>query len=265
MQNKDATYVAPLKTFNKMGYKINSGEKGIKVVVPNFYTIVEIKTDDDQYILKPLFALSEEEKSIYKNKNDDTITYHSQKLNNFKVGTVFDVSQTNMPIDEINNILNPTLEDSRVNGMEDYFIQAIYKDNFKVKYVDNIDGGAKGYCDFEKSLIVVKKGLGNLMRLKVVIHEYAHSLAHKHLLNNNQDYQEHRNKYETEAESISYVVTKYLGLDTSDYSNMYLYSWSKNKDFKEIDDSLNTIVNYSTKIINNYESIIKKKELEIDI
>ena len=48
------------------------------------------------------------------------------------------------------------------------------------------------------------------MRLKVVIHEYAHSLAHKHLLNNHQDYQEHRNKYETEAESIAYVVSKYL-------------------------------------------------------
>ena len=50
------------------------------------------------------------------------------------------------------------------------------------------------------------------MRLKVIIHEYAHSLAHKHLKDNNKEYKEHRNQYETEAESIAYVVSKYLGL-----------------------------------------------------
>ena len=41
---------------------------------------------------------------------------------------------------------------------------------------------------------------------------------------------------------------------------MYLYSWSKDKDFKEIDDSLNTIVNYSKMIINNYEKILSKSQ-----
>ena len=66
--------------------------------------------------------------------------------------------------------------------------------------------------------------------------------------------------YETEAESIAYVFSKYLGMDTSQYSNMYLYSWSKDKDFKEIDDSLNTIVNYSKMIINNYEKILSKSQ-----
>lgn len=259
MQNPNANYVAPLRTFNKMGYRINTGEQGLKILIPNFYTIVKIKTGiDDKYEYKPLFALTEEEKTKYKDKADDSITYHSQKLSNFKIGTVFDASQTNMPLDEIDKQLNPVLEDDRADGIEDIFIKAIYRDGFKVRYEEKIESGAKGYCDFENSTIVVKKGLSNLMRLKVVIHEYAHSLAHKHLLNNNQDYQEHRNKYETEAESIAYVVSKYLGMDTSQYSNMYLYSWSKDKDFKEIDDSLGTIVNYSKMIINNYEKILDK-------
>ena len=53
-------------------------------------------------------------------------------------------------------------------------------------------------------------------------------------------------------------MSKYLGLDTKDYSHTYLYSWSKNKDFKEIDDSFSTIVNYSKKIINNYNHILEK-------
>mgnify|MGYP000304242977 CR=1 FL=1 len=204
--------------------------------------------------------IGKEKLKQYKDKFDDSVTFHSEKLSNFKVGSVFDASQTNMPLDEINEKLNPIMEDDRAEGIEDLFIKAIYRDGFKVKYVDKIESGAKGYCDFKNSTIVVHKGLSNLMRLKVVIHEYAHSLAHKHLLNNNQDYQEYRNKYETEAEAIAYVVSKYLGMDTSQYSNMYLYSWSRNKDFKEIDDSLNTIVNYSKMIINNYEKILSKTQ-----
>ena len=65
------------------------------------------------------------------------------------------------------------------------------------------------------------------------IHEYAHALAHKHLENNNREYREHRNQYETEAEAISYVVSKYLNMQTNDFSLSYLYAWSKEKDFKE--------------------------------
>ena len=108
MQNPDANYVAPLRTFNKMGYRINSGEQGIKILVPTFYTIVKIKTDvDGKYEYKPLFALTEDELKKYKDKSDDSITYHSEKLSNFKVGSVFDASQTNMPLDEINEKLNP--------------------------------------------------------------------------------------------------------------------------------------------------------------
>ena len=76
---------------------------------------------------------------------------------------------------------------------------------------------------------------------------------------NHRDYQEHRNQYETEAESIAYIVSKYLGLQTTDYTLSYLYSWSKEKDFKEIDDSLNTIVNYSKKIISNFEKFFDRE------
>lgn len=103
-----------------------------------------------------------------------------------------------------------------------------------------------------------EKGLSNLMRLKVIVHEYAHSLAHNHLKDNTEEYTNNREKYETEAESIAYVVSKFLGLDTRDYSEIYLYSWSKNKDFKEIDDSFSTIVNYSKKIIDNYNKMFEK-------
>lgn len=252
LQRPNAEYVTSFKTIKGMGYHLNKDCKGIKVFIPNFYTLVKIKIDDTNFDVKPLFLLTDEERKKYKDKNNDDITFYTQKLSGFSLGNVFDVKDTSIPMDIINAELNPIISDNNVESIMNCFIKTIYSDGFKVEFKE-IDGNTKGYCDHSNNLIVVRKGLGNLMQMKVLIHEYAHALAHKHLENNNQNYQEHRNKYETEAESIAYVVSKYLNLSTLDYSLNYLYAWSKEKDFKEIDNSLNTIVNYSKKIINNFQ------------
>ena len=252
MQKPDSQYVSSLKNFSKLGYKINKGAKGIKILIPTFYNIVKIK-NDDEIIYKPYFTLTEDEKKKYKDKTDETITFDKQVLSGFSIGHVFDASDTNMPLDIINAELDPVLEYNGADEIMDCFIKTIYKDGFKVQFEDMKNSGAKGYCDHKENKIVIKKGLGNLMQLQVLIHEYGHALAHKHLKDNYIDYKLNRNKYETEAESISYVVSKYLGLPTNNYSLNYLYAWSKEKDFKEIDDSLTTIVNFSKRIIKNFE------------
>lgn len=263
VQRPDASYVSSLKTFNKLGYKINKGAKSIKIFIPSFYNIAKIKLDDRTFTFKPYFALTEEEKKIYSDKDNDAITFHKQKLSGFMLGNVFDASDTNMPLDVINKELDPILTDKRADEIIDCFIKTIYNDGFKVEFAD-FDDTAKGYCDHTNKKIVIKKNLGNMMQLKVLIHEYGHALAHKHLEGNGKEYQEHRNKYETEAESISYVVSKYLGMNTNDYSLTYLYAWSKEKDFQEIDDSLGTIVNYSKRIISNFEKFYNREFNNID-
>ena len=257
LQNPDANYVASFKTFSEMGYKINKGAKSMKILIPSFFKLVKVKMNNEEKII-PYSLLNDEEKNIYKDKADNRITYYMDKLGSFRTGSVFDASQTNMPLEDIEEQLNPTLIHEDADTLRDLVAKAIYKDNITIEYVDKIENGSKGYFDIVDNKIVVRGDLDNLMKVKVLIHEYAHALAHKHLIEQNKDYQEHRNKYETEAESISYVVTKYMGMDTSSYSNSYLYSWSKNKDFKEIDDSLSTIINYSKKILNNIEYIYEK-------
>ena len=258
LQKPDSKYVTSFNAFSKMGFYINKGEKGIKILFPVFLKFIKVNTNDSQFKIKPIYLLTEEELKKLKDKEDNSVTFYKEKATYFKVGNVFDVSQTTMPFEEIDSSLNPILEDSQADGITDVFIKAIYKDGIKVKYED-IDSGAKGYCDFDNKTIVVKKNLSDLMRLKVIIHEYAHSLAHTHLKDNNKEYQEHREQYESEAEAIAYVVSKYLGLDTKNYSMTYLYSWSKNKDFKELDDSFETINRFSKKIIKNYEEIYDKE------
>ncbi len=256
LQNPDSKYVASFKTFSKMGYYPKKDEKSIKILIPSFLTYVKI-SEKENVTIKPLFTLTDEELKKYKNKDDNSVEFYNQKLTHFKVGSVFDISQTNMPVELIEE-LEPTIEDPSSDQITDAFIKTIYKDGFKVKY-ENLTSDMKGYCDHNNDTIVIRKGLSNLMGLKVIIHEYAHALAHQHLKNNGKEYREHRNQYESEAEAIAYVVTKSLGLNSNNYSLNYLYSWSKNKDFKEIEDSFSTIVNYSKKIINNFEKFYDRE------
>ena len=260
IQNPDANYVSSFKNFTKMGYKINKGAKGIKIFIPNFMNFVKIQDKDskDGYIIKPYFLLTDDEKKIYKDKKDDSITFFNQKLTGFSLGNVFDANDTNMPVDVINNELNPILDDMKADDIMDCFIKTIYNDGFKVEFED-LKGDMKGYCNHKDKKIVIKNGLGSLIQLEVLIHEYGHALAHKHLEDNYKEYTDHRNKYETEAESISYVVSKYLGMPTNNCQLSYLYAWSKEKDFQEIDDSLSTIVNYSKKIIKNFEKFFDRE------
>ena len=50
-----------------------------------------------------------------------------------------------------------------------------------------------------------------------------------------------RHTEEVEAESISYAVCKYYGIETSENSFGYIASWSQDKDLKELRASLETI------------------------
>lgn len=258
IQRPDANYVTSFKTIKDMGYMLNKDSKGIKIIIPNFYNLAKVKVNDSTYDIKPYFILTDEEKKKYKDKNDESISFYKQKLYGFSLGNVFDVKDTTIPMDIIDAELNPIINDKKADEIMDCFIKTIYNDGFKVEFKE-LDGTAKGYCNHKNKTIVVKKGLGSLIQMKVLIHEYAHCLAHKHLENNYMDYKEHRNRYETEAESIAYVVSKYLNMSTTEYSLSYLYSWSKEKDFKEIDNSLNTIVTYSKRIINNFDKFYERE------
>lgn len=258
LQRPDAEYVNSFRKYKDLGYHVNKGAKGITVLVPNFLTIVKLyNAEDGCFDYKPYYLLNENELKRYKDRSDSSVEFHMKKLSGFSIGYVFDIKDTDMP-KEVLEELNPIINDNMAENVIDFFIKAIYKDGFKVNFNDIVVGGAKGYCDHQNKLIVVKKGLGSLMELKVLIHEYAHALAHKHLENDNKDYQENRNQYETEAEAIAYTVSKYLGVPTTEYSLDYLYSWSKEKDFKEIDDSFSTIINYSNKIINNFNDFYNR-------
>ena len=76
-----------------------------------------------------------------------------------------------------------------------------------------------------------------------------------------------RNTEEVEAESISYAVCQYFGIQTGENSFGYIASWSKDKELKELRASLETINKTSCELINDIERYYKEicKERGIDL
>lgn len=119
LQKPDSKYVTSFNAFSKMGYYINKGEKGIKILFPVFLKFIKVNTNDSQFKIKPIYLLTEEELKKLKDKEDNSVTFYKEKATYFKVGNVFDVSQTTMPFEEIDSSLNPILEDSQADGITD--------------------------------------------------------------------------------------------------------------------------------------------------
>lgn len=79
--------------------------------------------------------------------------------------------------------------------------------------------------------------------------------------------QKSRNTEEVEAESISFAVCAYYGIETGENSFGYIANWSKGKELKELRESLETINKSASELItdidHHYAEIMKAREAEI--
>lgn len=72
-----------------------------------------------------------------------------------------------------------------------------------------------------------------------------------------------RNTEEVEAESVSFAVCAYYGIETGENSFGYIASWSKDKDLSELRSSLETINKASSELITdidrNYAAVVEER------
>ena len=78
-----------------------------------------------------------------------------------------------------------------------------------------------------------------------------------------------RRTEEVEAESISYAVCQYYGIQTGENSFGYIASWSQDKDLKELRVSLETINKTSSELISDidrhYREICKERGIDLAV
>lgn len=221
LQRPNATRVAGFNTWrNTFGRTVKKGEKGIAILAPVPYKV--------------------------EHENIDGAKTAETKLR-FQTAYVFDVSQTSgrelpRPIDELG---------ASVTGYAS--VLCLLKDisPFPVE-IKEIEGSAKGFCNFAEQTICVNSGMSEAQTIKTLIHEIAHAGLHDRQRRDGKD----KNAIdcrtaEVEAESIAFVVCNYLGIDSSEYTFGYVAAWSSGKETPELKHSLVTIQQHSQKMIED--------------
>ena len=133
-----------------------------------------------------------------------------------------------------------------------------------------------GYFSLTRQTIFLREGMSQVQTVCAAIHEMAHSRLHNYekmteLADDGETIlvpgEKDRNTEEVEAESISYAVCQYFGIETADNSFGYIATWSQGKELKELRASLETINKTSSELISGIEQHYREicKERGIDI
>lgn len=242
LQCPTATKVAGYNRWKKdFGRQVKKGEHGISILCPCPQKRWMEKQKRDPTTGQPLFA------------PDGSAVMETVKITipKFKIGTVFDVSQT-----EGREL--PSVAISELSGEVDFF-QDLYDclaDLSPVPIIeDSVPGAAKGYFSSEQQKIVIRPGMPQLQIIKTLVHEIAHAILHDRSKVPVEE-QKERHQKEIEAESVAYVVCQGIGLDTSDYSFGYIASWSSDKELKDLKASLDVIHSTAGDMLSKIEKAL---------
>lgn len=168
IQKPDATLVAPYTKWQRLNRQVKKGEKGIVILCPVKYKkmVEQTKSDEEG---NPIL-----DKDGYEIKNK---TY--QDCIAFKIGFVFDKSQTVQMEGKKEFVLEPVIELKESVGQSYDELRHAIQDISPVPVsFENIQSGAKGYYDDKHVKIVVNEGMSELQTLKTLMHETAHARIH---------------------------------------------------------------------------------------
>lgn len=252
-QFRGATAVGSFKFFSDMGFKINKGEKGIKILIPKKTTYFT----DENGERKQLKYATKEEKAKIKSGEIPTKTFTS-----FSVGNVFDVSQTNAKASDLPKLFpNRWLE----GEIKDYslFYRGMEKvaDHIGVKIIEPKSelGVAKGVSYTMTKEVALNPRNSELQNAKTLLHELAH--AKLHTKETHQNYTKAEREFQ--AELVAFSVCQYFNIDTSEYSLNYLKNWTKDTDIPTKKSLLNEVATTTREYIEIIESsLVAERNLE---
>ena len=248
MQNPNATKVASFKAWSeKFDRHVSKGEKGIKIIAPAPY-----KKKVDVQKIDP------DTKEPVTDKDGNPVMYQKEiTMPAFKAVTVFDISQTKgKPLPQLAQTLQGKVENY------EYMKEAIKRSAPVPFKFEELQENLDGFFSSKEQAITIREGMSEPQTLCAMVHETAHSLLHNP---ETTDEKKSRKCEEIEAESVAYAVCKYFGIDTDENSFGYLAAWSKDKEVKELRESLDTINETSSVLISsiekNYREILAERDV----
>ena len=244
LQRPDATLVAGYNRWrDKFSRHVLRGEKGITIIAPTPYKkkIEQEKLDPDTRlpILDADGKIVTEEKEI--------------EIPMFRPVKVFDYAQTDgKPLPE--RVASPVA--NLTGSVENYeaFMEALRRSSPVPVEFKPLSADVDGYFSPKSQSITLREGMSEVQTVSAAVHEIAHAKLHNYGLQQPEAHKhKSRNTEEVEAESISFMVCAYFGIETGANSFGYVATWSKNAELPEFRASLDTISKTANGIITDVE------------
>ena len=258
LQRPDATFVAGYNRWrDKFSRHVLRGEKGITIIAPTPYKkkIEQEKLDPDTKlpILDADGKIVTEEKEI--------------EIPMFRPVKVFDYAQTDgKPLPE--RVASPVA--NLTGSVENYeaFMEALRRSSPVPVEFKPMSADMDGYFSPKSQSITLREGMSEVQTVSAAVHEIAHAKLHNYGLQQAAERRhKSRNTEEVEAESISFMVCAYFGIETGANSFGYVATWSKNAELPEFRASLDTIGKTANGIITDVEKhfaeVCKERGIEI--
>ena len=262
MQKPDATLVAGYNKWkNQFERHVKKGEHGITIIAPTPFKkkIEEQKLDPDTKA--PI--LDAEGKAVMEEREVEIPMFRPVK--------VFDVSQTDgKPLPELASTLSGSVQNYEA------FMEALRRSAPVPLSVEPMAANMDGYFSPDQQRIAIRAGMSEVQTVSAAVHEIAHSKLHNYAKAQEEAVRagdkeppkkKDRNTEEVEAESISYAVCQYYGIQTGENSFGYIANWSQGKELPELRASLETINKAAGELIadidRHYKIICKERGIDL--
>lgn len=258
LQRPDATLVAGYNRWrDKFSRHVLRGEKGITIIAPTPYKkkIEQEKLDPDT----KLPILDADGKVITEEKEIEIPMFRPVK--------VFDYAQTDgKPLPE--RMASPVA--NLTGSVENYaaFMEALRRSSPVPVEFKPLSADMDGYFSPKSQSITLREDMSEVQTVSAAVHEIAHAKLHNYALQQPEERRhKSRNTEEVEAESISFMVCAYFGIETGANSFGYVATWSKNAELPEFRASLDTIGKTANGIITDVEKhfaeVCKERGIEL--
>lgn len=249
MQMPNATHVAGYNKWkNQFGRHVKQGEKGLTIIAPTPFKrkIEEMKLDPDT-------------KAPVLDEDGNAVTEEREiEIPLFKPVKVFDVSQTEgAPL--------PSLVSNLTGDVEQYeaFMEALRRTSPMSINVEPLRPGLDGLCNHDDQIISIQEGMSQVQTVCATVHEITHAVLHSREKDRltaaagdetkEPPKPKDENTMEVEAESVSYTVCQYYGIETGANSLGYIATWSKDRSLPELKASLESISKTASALITSID------------
>lgn len=235
LQNPDASQIGSMQTWNRQGRSAKPGEHGLKIWCP--------------VPGKPSVELDED-------GEEREVTGRTF----FKLGTVFDVEQTQSKTGqeppEVVRVIDQALRPNLLATLE--MVAGDRRITLKASPKKEMQGANAFYTPADNTITLLDS-LPSAQRAKTLGHELGHSILH----GDGYDYRANRPDAELEAESVAYLVCGSMGLDSKDYSFGYVAGWASELGEKGREEVAERLLKATKSIRAASEDLVKAVEAKL--